>query len=1058
MITNDIFIQQASELIAHYGDDETYFIIFADITNFHTVNRIYGMQEGNALLQQVEDILSQWPNLRLCKRVFADYFLGLYALPKDTQIHEVLHDNDLKVQAFLDEWRKTHPACNLRAACGICEVNGNDITKIIDNANVARKIAKKGLFTKAIPYDKTMELQNMVQYESEKEIYAAMQEERFCFELQPKVNLTNGEMIGAEALVRLKGKHGELLYPKSFIKQIEKSRAILQLDQIIYRQVCIFLANRIQQHLPVMPISVNLSRLHIQDTTTADRLHQIALTYGIPSSLLEFELTETILLEELSGAKRLINQLRAYGYRICIDDYGSGYTGMNIWQELNFDCLKLDCVFLSEDPSKKERNEALVPNIINIAQRLHVQVICEGVETAQQCTYLFRMGCSIVQGYYFSKPLPPEELFEIYTKANKAFPLPASLLPATIEEQVALEETQKSKQFNKKKTISYLLVVLLCTFFLGICITSVLLVNRNQTQQEFSGMVKENLNAYTDGQRESTILEIEGIKSTLDSMAVLFEENDDEAFIESYLLTLNQSSNDIFYAFDTLATYEEALRENSAPSGARQRLAQLRKGEAVVSDIIYSERLQGGYYIAIGVPVMKDGNFIGAVRGIIDAQTLISTELYNPAQGEIAAVFLTDGDSKILPVRKEGGKAVGQYLLDRMQNWGIDTKTMEEIKTAFLLDNDQANSVRIGVFDGAPYYISMTGLKYNDWHLVVCLKADKMLAHSQRIVQDTIIAIILLLIALLLVAIVIIFFIRKMQKKFSFDEKRYLLLERFSDTALFDYDVRSDTIRFTSNSAKLFRVYELIQKGGEAGQLNLIYVYASDQYLIRQLLEGDLVNTEKEIRVRLLRPDTDDYFWSLIQYQYLYERGKFVSVIGKITDIDEYMRKEEHLSRLAERDGLTELFNKVTAERMCKEKLSQIHQGALYIVDVDDFKHINDQYGHAIGDATLQFIAECMRKTFHRGAILGRIGGDELSIFADDIIETKTAQKKAEQLQVQLRSCTKEGIPSIRISIGIAFAPKDGATYEELYRAADQALYAAKQNGKCQIFFYEHTT
>ena len=135
-----------------------------------------------------------------------------------------------------------------------------------------------------------------------------------------------------------------------------------------------------------------------------------------------------------------------------------------------------------------------------------------------------------------------------------------------------------------------------------------------------------------------------------------------------------------------------------------------------------------------------------------------------------------------------------------------------------------------------------------------------------------------------------------MQRRFSRDEQRYLLLERFSDTVLFDYDCRRDTIRFTSNASRLLRIH------GEAQKEFLrhperIYIFAGDQEALRRTLSGALENKSGEIRARLLRPDTDEYFWCLVQYQYLYEKNVLVSVVGKITDIDEHMRHEDYLLR-----------------------------------------------------------------------------------------------------------------------------------------------------------------
>lgn len=1053
MDPNGDFIQKASQIMHRCSHAGKFYVMVADITNFHTVNHIYGLEAGDELLARLENILISWPNMQLCHRAFADLFLGLFFLDDGTDIRDIMGGNDIKIQAFLDEWRMQHPACSLKVACGVCQVEGGALAGVINNANAARKRAKKYLSTKAVLYDEVIQKQTAAQYEVESEIYRALQENRFCFYLQPKVDLLSGEIIGAEALARRIKKDEGVIFPDAFLEAMERSGAITELDQIICRQVCTFLSDRLRNGLPVVPVSVNLSRLHIQDPAAADKLHAIAKEHHVPPELLEFELTETIFLEEFPGAKRLIDQLRAYGYKVSIDDFGSGYAGINIWQELNFDYLKMDRVFLSDNPSLKERNEVLVPNIINIAQRLHVQVLCEGVETEEQCLYLLKLGCTAVQGFIFSKPVPPAQLCRKLEEDNRTYSLPSSI--TSIREKKIADRTQEEPIRPYRQNISYLFVILLCSVFLGICITGVLLINRNRTQREFSIMVKENLNAYTDGQRENTLLEIDGITSTLDSMAVLFGRDDTPLFINTYLMALNEDSQEVTYSYYSYEDYQKQIADGAARPEAADTLEKLMRGETVVSDITFSKRMGNIYCIGVGVPVTREGKFIGAVRGVINAETLVSTDLYNPSQGEIAAVFLTDSDSRVLSVRSNGEKAQGERLLDRMMFWGIDESIMEELRAAFASDDGKAKSIRIGIYDGAPYYISMTELKYNDWNLVVCLKADKALSYSHHIVRSTIISIVILISAVIFVSAIIIIIVGKMQSRFSIEEQRYLLLERFSDTVLFDYDCRRDIVRFTSNSVKLLRIYDLTQKGGGPGQLNLIYVYAGDQLVVRQMLEGQAEAPSGELRVRMMRPDTDEYFWCLVQYQYLYEKEMLVSVIGKITDIDEHMRSEERLLRLSETDGLTGLLNKAATEKVIAERLAQVKKGMLFIIDADGFKYINDRYGHAVGDLALHFIGDCVRRTFRISDVLGRIGGDELAVFISDINSRGTAIKKAELLQKHLESCIETGVPPLSVSIGIALAPNDGETYTDLFLAADKAMYAAKKNGKRQIFVYK---
>ena len=173
---------------------------------------------------------------------------------------------------------------------------------------------------------------------------------------------------------------------------MEASGAVTELDLLVCRRVCRFLAERIAKGLPVVRTSVNLSRLHTQNPDVADAFHSIVSQYSLSPELIQFELTETIFLNDFSGAKKLIDRLRFFGYSVAIDDFGSGYAGINIWQELDFDVLKLDKRFLNENPERALRNEAILPNVINISQRLKIGVLCEGVETAEQCRHLLRLG------------------------------------------------------------------------------------------------------------------------------------------------------------------------------------------------------------------------------------------------------------------------------------------------------------------------------------------------------------------------------------------------------------------------------------------------------------------------------------------------------------------------------------------------------------------------------------------------------------------------------------------------------------------------------------------
>lgn len=275
----------------------------------------------------------------------------------------------------------------------------------------------------------------------EREIHTALQEERFVFYLQPKVDLRTGKIVGAEALARRLDENGTAIFPDKFLPVMEEDGSVVELDRMMLRKVCEDMRERLAQGRPVIRTSVNLSRLHIQEWNAARRLHTIAQEYGIAPAFLEFEMTETILLDQFAGAQDLCRQLREYGYSMSIDDFGAGYAGVNILQELDFDVLKLDRKFLSDEEPLRSRNRVILPDLVHMLRELHITPLCEGAETLEQCRYLTDIGCSHVQGFCFSKPAPPEQFYETYLRLNGHYRLTAS-------QEMTKEEIQEVGQVN----------------------------------------------------------------------------------------------------------------------------------------------------------------------------------------------------------------------------------------------------------------------------------------------------------------------------------------------------------------------------------------------------------------------------------------------------------------------------------------------------------------------------------------------------------------------------------------------------------------------------------
>ena len=414
---------RAGQLVQGHVGNDTAFWFDLDFVEFSFVNFHYGQIAGDEIITLVERMLPTVPEVVLVENIAPGQFLFL-VLTKNPQTPEdlssVLKDYE---NYLLREARKKYPLANLRICCGIAPVNSMNLIDAIDNAALARKQSRSTPGCPPVMFRQQMRERFLLRNQAELEYHMAMREKRFSHYLQPKVDLLTGQITGAEALARRMDADGKVIYPDSFIPVLEESGDVVALDFLIFDQVCSFMGKRLEEGLPVVCTSVNLSRLHLKNLEDAELLKEIADRYHVPPSLIEFEMTESILLDEFKTAQKFGKLLRSYGFTTSIDDFGSGYAGINIWQELSFRTLKLDRKFLTDEPMVKSRNSAIIPGIVEIAHRLGIDVICEGVERADQCRRLLALGCRYAQGFYFSPALAPEDFYEMFQRQRGYFPL-----------------------------------------------------------------------------------------------------------------------------------------------------------------------------------------------------------------------------------------------------------------------------------------------------------------------------------------------------------------------------------------------------------------------------------------------------------------------------------------------------------------------------------------------------------------------------------------------------------------------------------------------------------
>ena len=247
----------------------------------------------------------------------------------------------------------------------------------------------------------------------ESEMNNALKTGEFKMYLQPKWDIVKDQLVGAEALVRWIKPDGTIVFPSNFIPIFENNGFIEKLDFFMLETVCREMKKRMDKGLSVCPVSVNQSRLLLHNPEYVNNVSKILRTYSIPRKYIELELTETVFLDDREKMLEMMNQLKEQHVRLSMDDFGSGYSSLNLLKDIPFDVLKIDREFFSEAITS-ESSTWILRKIVEMAEGLGIEVICEGVETDEQIEILRTVGCHLVQGYYYSKPISLEEFIQKY--------------------------------------------------------------------------------------------------------------------------------------------------------------------------------------------------------------------------------------------------------------------------------------------------------------------------------------------------------------------------------------------------------------------------------------------------------------------------------------------------------------------------------------------------------------------------------------------------------------------------------------------------------------------
>jgi diguanylate cyclase (GGDEF)-like protein len=406
------FKKDVRNLLEKYPDRK-YAIVYSDITQFKYINDTLGYEAGDKILCEFAALLSESDTMAEgVSRVSEDNFLAVLQYEEEESFKNHIFQIN---ERFHSTQKAKYPGTKFIVVSGVSLVDSSeDITVAIDNANIARKSIKGNPKITCKFFDNSMKVKLQWEAEITNSMEQALKDGEFIVYLQPKIGLSENILVGAEALVRWK-KGDSLVPPNDFIPIFEKNGFVVNLDFYIYEEVCKILRRWIDEECRVVPISVNVSRIHLNDENFVKDIKRLVDAYRIPYHCLELELTESIFLSNTEVAINTMKELRRLGFGVSIDDFGAGYSSLNLLKDMATDVIKLDKEFFGRGDMQKEE-QIILSSIISMAKQLNMKVLSEGVETQNQSDFLKSVYCDMAQGYLYSKPIPVAEFEELMKK------------------------------------------------------------------------------------------------------------------------------------------------------------------------------------------------------------------------------------------------------------------------------------------------------------------------------------------------------------------------------------------------------------------------------------------------------------------------------------------------------------------------------------------------------------------------------------------------------------------------------------------------------------------
>ena len=387
-----------------------YMLVFVGIQDFARINDEYGYETGDQVLKAYAELMKRnmVDNELLC-RVKGDDFAVLLKERPTSNIKERLQEYST---ILTEKFRERFPEISINCFGGVYFIYDSleHISRCLDKAMKARKVVLKNFYETGgiYTYSKDFELQEKEKEEMNRAMKESLEKGFFKVFFQPKVDTVTGEIMGAEALVRLVDRDNKLVPPGKFIPLAEENGLIVEIDKFVYDKTFELMGQWIKNGKQVPLISVNLSRRHLLNDDLPEMIKGMCDKYELKPEQIELEITESVFFEDTERLIKMIKRIKDLGFIISMDDFGAGFSTLSLMKTLPVDIIKLDGSFFLRN-ELDAKNKAVISAIMQLSKNLQFETVSEGVETKEQLDFIREQGGRCVQGFYFYKPMPAEE-------------------------------------------------------------------------------------------------------------------------------------------------------------------------------------------------------------------------------------------------------------------------------------------------------------------------------------------------------------------------------------------------------------------------------------------------------------------------------------------------------------------------------------------------------------------------------------------------------------------------------------------------------------------------